>query len=150
MGAVPSGPYEPTQAPGSFEDFQRQQYQEYLAQQQAEQARLGQLSQKLQSARQDDRCPECGSGDYAVTAKAFTKERGQVETKRCFDCGYPKLQRGSGMGSVTNAPVTGRARQVAHGGGVVNNFIAPVQGADGGLHAPPPPAFASEQGGPGR
>ena len=37
-----------------------------------------------------DRCPECGSGNYG----GATPE----SRKRCYDCGYPIQQSGSGMG----------------------------------------------------
>jgi hypothetical protein len=38
-----------------------------------------------------DRCPGCGSGNYA----GATPE----SRKRCYDCGYPLQQSGSGMGT---------------------------------------------------
>ncbi len=38
-----------------------------------------------------DRCPGCGSGNYGgATPEA---------RKRCYDCGYPLQQSGSGMGT---------------------------------------------------
>lgn len=44
---------------------------------------------KAQSARSDERCPACTSGNYfaVVGAKA-----------RCYDCGYPIVQQFSGAG----------------------------------------------------
>lgn len=92
------------------------------------------------SAAESDRCPECNSGDYVEVAKAFTP-RGAVATKRCFDCGYPVKQQFSGMTAITEGGVTGKAKQVAHGGAVANNFSPQSTQA---------PAFAAEQGGPGR
>jgi hypothetical protein len=39
------------------------------------------------------RCPGCGSGNYGSSALA-------PEAKaRCYDCGYPVVQSGSGMGT---------------------------------------------------
>lgn len=38
-----------------------------------------------------DRCPGCGSGNYGG-ATAETR-------KRCYDCGYPITQSGSGVGN---------------------------------------------------
>lgn len=91
------------------------------------------------SAGDTDRCPNCHSGDYTVVATAFT-QRGQVETKRCFDCGFPKLHEFSGMTGTTDV-VGGKAQQVAHAGGNVHNFAAQQLQA---------PSFAAEHGGPGR
>ncbi len=94
---------------------------------------------KASSARKTERCPECGSGHYETTVKARTRN-GTVETKRCFDCGYPVDNSTRGMAGLTGGKPDGHSRQVAHGG-IENNF-APQQLAA--------PAFASEQGGPGR
>lgn len=53
-------------------------------------------SQRLpQSAKTASSCPGCGSGNY-----------GQVtsETKaRCYDCGYPVVQAGSGVSGIGNS-----------------------------------------------
>ena len=88
-----------------------------------------------------EHCPACGSGDYSVIGTVFTKNNGQVESKRCFDCGYPVEQRFSGMaGLTTGGQTAGRTRQVEHGG-TQNNFSSKD------THAP---SFAAEQGGPGR
>lgn len=44
-----------------------------------------------------DRCPGCGSGNYGG---ADPNSR-----KRCYDCGYPITQSGSGMGKgITSGP----------------------------------------------
>lgn len=60
------------------------------------------------SARQDTGCPGCGSGNYGGTGETRA---------RCYDCGYPITQSGSGVGTVSasNGPAT-PARQ-AQGGG---------------------------------
>lgn len=63
-------------------------------------------------------CPECNSANYSVAAKQVT-QNGQVESWRCYDCGYPIVQAGSKHGGATSAPSQGgaqRARQVATGG----------------------------------
>jgi hypothetical protein len=65
------------------------------------------------SATEASRCPGCGSGNYGrVTPEAKA---------RCYDCGYPLVQSGSGMGKgiaggpQASGPAT-PARQVASGG----------------------------------
>lgn len=65
---------------------------------------------KAQSQALHDRCPECGSDNFF----SATRE----STTRCFDCGYPLVQSGSGISSVkTEGPVRA-ARQVS----TANNF----------------------------
>lgn len=91
-------------------------------------------------ARSTGTCPECGSGNYLTTARMVTKH-GQVETKKCFDCGYPVVQQFSGLSAVTKGKAVGKTRQVAHGGTQVHNFAGSDTAA---------PAWAAEQGGPGR
>jgi hypothetical protein len=45
------------------------------------------------ASRTASRCPSCGSGNYGASALA-------PEAKaRCYDCGYPVVQSGSGMGT---------------------------------------------------
>lgn len=66
------------------------------------------------SATTSSRCPECGSGNYGgATPEA---------RKRCYDCGYPITQSGSGMGKgIMGGPQasgpTQPARQAATGTG---------------------------------
>ena len=63
-------------------------------------------------------CPECRSVNYAVAAKQITSN-GQVESWRCYDCGYPIVQSGSKLGGASSAPSAGpaqRATQVETGG----------------------------------
>jgi hypothetical protein len=95
-------------------------------------------SRSAHKAKSTDRCPKCGGPNYTTIGSVFT-ERGQVESKRCFDCGYPVDNRESGTPG-RGGKVSGKTRQVEHGG-VVNNFFA--QGREA-------PAFAAEHGGPGR
>ena len=66
-----------------------------------------------QSATNAARCPGCGSGNYG-SADAASRAR-------CYDCGYPITQSGSGMGKgVTSGPQAAGpaqpARQVESGG----------------------------------
>lgn len=53
-------------------------------------ANQDQLVTKAQSARLDDKCPGCYSGNYFAPTG--------TQLKRCYDCGYPIVQAGSGMG----------------------------------------------------
>jgi len=70
-----------------------------------------QIVSKASSSRRHDRCPECGSGNYAPSAPGSQR-------LRCFDCGYPVLQQTSGLGSTSNNSGTAAipAKQVASGG----------------------------------
>ena len=67
-----------------------------------------------QSATTANRCPGCGSGNYgAVTAESKA---------RCYDCGYPIVQSGSGMGTgITGNQASGPA-QPARQINTANNF----------------------------
>lgn len=97
-------------------------------------------SARLARGNSNNHCPACDSPDYSSIGTIFTKN-GQVETMRCFACGYPVEQRFSGMkGLTTGGKVEGKTRQVEHGGIVPNFSGQQIQ----------PPAFAAEQGGPGR
>lgn len=65
-----------------------------------------------QSAAPAARCPGCGSGNYGGTFESRA---------RCYDCGYPLQQSGSGVGKgVTGGPQasgpTQAAKQVEPGG----------------------------------
>lgn len=67
----------------------------------------------VQVTPQAERCPGCGSGNYGgATPEA---------RKRCYDCGYPLVQSGSGMGRGIvgqggTASAAQPARQVETGG----------------------------------
>jgi hypothetical protein len=69
-----------------------------------------QLVTKAQSARAADRCPACYSGNYMSSPGG-----GRM---RCYDCGYPIIQQGSGLsGTGTgNGPVVA-SKQVGQSGG---------------------------------
>lgn len=63
-------------------------------------------------------CPNCSSGNYVKHPESPTASR-----PRCFDCGYPLTQSGSGLGSLqqprSSAPVKA-ARQTQES--KTNNF----------------------------
>lgn len=76
-----------------------------------------QLVSKAASARRNDRCPECMSGNY------FAPQG--TQRMRCYDCGYPVMQTGSGggmPGGNSSGPVQ-KAKQVGQTGGFNPNVI---------------------------
>jgi ribosomal protein S27AE len=70
-----------------------------------------QLVSKARTARMNDRCPECNSGNY------FAPQG--TQRMRCYDCGYPVIQQGSGAGMPggSSSGPTQAAKQVGQGGG---------------------------------
>jgi hypothetical protein len=63
------------------------------------------------SSLQTDHCPSCASANYMAPPG--------TEMKRCFDCGYPLVQSGTGVGTVGTGQTDGtvhRATQVEGGG----------------------------------
>lgn len=64
-------------------------------------------------------CPECGSGNYLSTTV------GNRPHEHCYDCGYPIVQAGSGMGALG-------------GGGII---------ATGGTHQAQSPVYTQQLGG---
>lgn len=69
-------------------------------------------SERAQSARQVESCPDCGSGNYFAIQNA---------APRCYDCGYPIQQSGSRFGNLAGAHVEGSAR-AATGNDITNNW----------------------------
>lgn len=69
-----------------------------------------QLVTRAQSARESEMCPGCMSGNYFAPLG--------TQRKRCYDCGYPIVQQGSGLSSsgTGNGPVRA-AKQVGQDGG---------------------------------
>jgi ribosomal protein S27AE len=68
-----------------------------------------QLVTRAASARDTERCPNCTSGNYMAPQG--------TQRKRCYDCGYPLVQAGSGVGGTgSEGPVT-PAKQPAQGSG---------------------------------
>mgnify|MGYP003353146927 CR=1 FL=1 len=49
---------------------------------------------KAMSSNQKDMCPNCGGNNYMSV---------QNTKPRCYDCGYPKVQQGSGVGGVSSS-----------------------------------------------
>lgn len=64
------------------------------------------------SARNSGSCPECGSGNYGKVT--------QESRARCYDCGYPITQSGTGVSGVRQP--TGGAVQPAKQVSTANNF----------------------------
>jgi ribosomal protein S27AE len=75
-----------------------------------------QLVTRAQSAKKSDHCPECNSGNYFAPTG--------TQRMRCYDCGYPVVQQGSGLSSsgTGNGP-TQKAKQVGQSGGFNPNVI---------------------------
>ena len=75
-----------------------------------------QLVTKAQSAKKYDHCPNCSSGNYFAPAG--------TQRMRCYECGYPVMQGGSGAGmpSGSGTPAT-PAKQVGQNGGFNPNII---------------------------
>jgi ribosomal protein S27AE len=61
-------------------------------------------AERAQSARQNDSCPDCGSGNFFAIQNAAA---------RGYDCGYPISQSGSRLGNLTGAHVEGAAQQAS-------------------------------------
>ena len=70
---------------------------QYVAPQPAQYAQppQPQYPPQQQMTPQAPRCPGCGSGNYGSLNDAA---RGMAATARCYDCGYPLQQSGSGLG----------------------------------------------------
>lgn len=68
-----------------------------------------QLVTKAQSAREYERCPGCSSGNYFAPAG--------TQRKRCYDCGYPIVQAGSGVGGTGSDGPAIPAKQPSQGSG---------------------------------
>lgn len=70
-----------------------------------------QLVTKAKTSKMYDRCPECSSGNYFAPTG--------TQRMRCYDCGYPITQSGSGVagtGGSSSGP-TQKAIQVGQNGG---------------------------------
>jgi hypothetical protein len=76
-----------------------------------------QIDRNLGSMNEASRCPECRSGNYMKVGSQITAN-GSVDAWRCYDCGYPKIQQGSGGRgvSVPSQGPTQAAIQVPTGG----------------------------------
>lgn len=75
-----------------------------------------QLVSKAMSARNSAQCPNCYSGNYFAPMG--------TNKMRCYDCGYPVLQQGSGAGLPSGqGGAATPAKQVNQGGGFRPNVI---------------------------
>ena len=71
------------------------------------------------SSLQEDHCPSCSSSNYMSAPGS--------QYKRCYDCGYPLVQAGTGVGATkSDAPVK-RATQVATEGYSPTTIIGRVE-----------------------
>ena len=68
-----------------------------------------QLVTKAQSSRSNDRCPGCLSGNYMAPVG--------TQRKRCYDCGYPIVQAGTGVGGTGQGGTPIAAKQPSQGNG---------------------------------
>ena len=68
-----------------------------------------QLVTRAQSSRDAERCPGCMSGNYMAPVG--------TQRKRCYDCGYPIVQAGSGVGGTGQGGSPIAAKQPSQGGG---------------------------------
>lgn len=71
----------------------------------------------LPSSGASTHCPSCRSNNYMKVGAQVT-QGGAVDAWRCYDCGYPVVQRGSGMSGISapSAGPTQAAVQVPTGG----------------------------------
>jgi hypothetical protein len=80
-----------------------------------------QLVSKAQTLRMTERCPGCNSGNYF--APTGTK------MMRCYDCGYPVVQSGTGAGMPGGQGASTPAKQSSTG----NNFNPRMIGMANGV-----------------
>jgi hypothetical protein len=104
---VPTPPPAPAPMPGPYNPVPQPQYPTQMPSQT--------YQQSPEASRASGRCPSCGSGNYGSSMLA-------PEAKaRCYDCGYPVVQSGSGMGTGVGQSTGGPAvpaRQI----NTANNF----------------------------
>lgn len=103
--APPQDPRELLFAPATVPGRQVQQQQQ--PQQDDDAQIIADMTKSAKSQRRAGICPECESGNY----KEF-RWAGQVSF-RCYDCGYPIVQSGSGAGGAGTGQATGPARPAA-------------------------------------
>lgn len=68
-----------------------------------------QLVTRAQSARNPENCPGCMSGNYMAPVG--------TQRKRCYDCGYPIVQAGTGVGGTGQGGSPIAAKQPSQSGG---------------------------------
>jgi len=76
---------------------------------------------KAQSVRQTSQCPECMSGNY------FSAPGSSYQ--RCYDCGYPVMQSGSGptMPSSNSGGAVTPAKQIQGAGYNPSNIVGRIE-----------------------
>lgn len=79
-----------------------------------------QLVTKAVSAKQSYLCPNCSSGNY------FAPQG--TQRMRCYDCGYPLVQGGSGVGMPGGSGPATPAKQPNQGSGFNPNIIVDRMG----------------------
>jgi predicted RNA-binding Zn-ribbon protein involved in translation (DUF1610 family) len=90
------------------------QYQGTPVQYDAQQDVLTAKAQAAATRQAANHCPECGSGDYVKVGTGMN-ERGSFDVMRCYACGWPLMQTGSGASTSRGATST-PAQQPASGG----------------------------------
>lgn len=92
-----------TPAPAQQVDSQPAPSQQQTGLTEADKQRLARVMNLAKSARLTETCPECGSGNYMHV-------EGSNARKRCFDCGFPVVQSGSGGLPADGGPATPAAQ----------------------------------------
>ena len=91
-------------------------------QQQQQQQPQPHYQRPTQSSLQTDHCPACASANYMAPPG--------MQMKRCFDCGHPVVQSGTGVGSVGSGQTDGtvhKATQVEGSGYNPKHIIGRVE-----------------------
>jgi hypothetical protein len=82
-----------------------------------------QLLTSAQSEKTKTSCPNCYSGNYMKVGVQSTQS-GSFDVMRCYDCGYPKVQQGSGAGLPSSSSGSATpAKQPSQGNGFNPNVI---------------------------
>ncbi len=71
------------------------------------------------SSLAQEHCPSCGSGNYMAAPGS--------QYKRCYDCGHPISQSGTGVGSTSADAPAKRATQVPGGGFNPTQIVGKVE-----------------------
>jgi hypothetical protein len=69
------------------------------------------IGNKLETAS----CPGCGGNNYFSRSQGVV--RGPAPAPSCFDCGYPLVQAGSGLGSLGGSAGSGSSTPARQSGG---------------------------------
>lgn len=90
------------------------QYHGTPVQYDAQQDALTAKAQAAATRQASSHCPECGGGNYAKVGTGMNQS-GSFDVLRCYDCGYPLLQTGSGA-STSRGTTSTPAQQPASPG----------------------------------